>query len=75
MDIYVGFSASKEKVSGGWEMVLVGILSVIFGIYMLFNPLVGALSLVWVIGLYAVIAGIVLGVFGLFFYPKSKSKK
>lgn len=75
VDIYVGFSASKEKVSGGWVMVLVGILSVIFGIYMLFNPLVGALSLVWVIGVYAVIAGLVLGVFGLFFYPKVKASK
>lgn len=75
VDIYVGFASSKEKIPGGWVMVLIGILSVVFGIYMLFNPLVGALALVWVIGVYALIAGIALGVFGLFFYPKVKASK
>lgn len=75
VDIYVGLASSKEKVSGGWVMVLVGILSVVFGIYMLFNPLVGALALVWVIAVYAILAGIALGIFGLFFYPKVKSNK
>ena len=73
-DIYAGFAANNEKVKGSLALVLVGLLSLIFGIYVLFNPLVGALSLIWAIGLYTVIVGIVLAIFGLFFYPKKSIK-
>lgn len=77
LDIYAGFAANNEKIKGSLAMVFVGIVSLVFGIYVLFNPLQGALTLIWAIGLYAVIVGIILGIFGLFFYPKSltKSKK
>ena len=74
VDLYAGFMASNEGIKGSWFMILVGILSLVFGVYMLFNPLVGALTLVWVIGVYAIASGIVL-VAASFFINSAKAKK
>ena len=73
VDLYAGFVASNEKIKGSWFLILTGIISLIFGVYMLFNPLAGALALVWVIGLYAILSGIIL--VAASFFVKSKSKK
>ena len=74
VDLYVGFTQRKEQ-PGTWLLIIAGILAVLFGIYLLFNPLVGVLTLIWVIGLYALISGIVLGILALFAYPKVKGTK
>jgi uncharacterized membrane protein HdeD (DUF308 family) len=68
-----GVVASNEKIKGSWFLILTGIISLIFGVYMLFNPLAGALALVWVIGLYAILSGIIL--VAASFFVKSKAKK
>jgi uncharacterized membrane protein HdeD (DUF308 family) len=70
-DIYLGFSG-KGAEKGNWLFVVVGILSVLLGIYVLSAPIGGILSIIWIIGWYSVIAGFVLGILGLLFYPKSK---
>lgn len=70
-DIFVGFSA-QEKGSSNLLLILVGIISVVFGIYVLNSPLDAILDLIWVIGVYALLVGFVLGMAGLFFYPKTK---
>lgn len=75
VDIYIGLASSRDKSSGSQILILPGILSVIFGIYMLLNPLASALALVWVIGIFALTIGIILGIFGLFFYPNLKLNK
>ncbi len=46
--------------SGEWALVLSGIISIIFGLILLFQPGAGALALVLVIGVYAIIIGILL---------------
>lgn len=73
VDLYTGFVASNEKIQGSWFMIIVGILSLVFGVYMLFNPLVGALTLVWVIGIYAIASGIIL-VAASFLLKSAKAK-
>jgi uncharacterized membrane protein HdeD (DUF308 family) len=73
VDLYAGFVANNEKIKGSWFLVLTGILSLVFGVYMLFNPLAGALALVWVIGLYAILSGIIL--IAASFFVKGKAKK
>lgn len=75
IDIYIGLAGSKEKTPGSWVLVLGGILSMAFGTYMLLNPLASALALVWVIGVYSLITGIMLAIFGALFYPEVKHLK
>ena len=69
-DIYLGFSG-KGAEKGNWLFVVVGILSVLLGIFVLASPIGGILSIIWIIGWYSVISGFVLGFLGLLFYPKS----
>jgi uncharacterized membrane protein HdeD (DUF308 family) len=71
VDIFLGFS-SKVSDKSNWLFVIVGILSVLLGIFVLANPLGTILTLVWVIGWYALIVGFVVGITALLFYPKSK---
>ncbi len=49
--------ALRREMAGEWALFLVGILSVIFGIILAVLPGVGLLSLVWLIGLYALAVG------------------
>ncbi|HSB01394.1 MAG TPA: HdeD family acid-resistance protein [Anaerolineales bacterium] len=48
----------RHVLSGEWAMILVGLLSVIFGVLLFVFPGAGALSIVWLIGMYAIAAGI-----------------
>jgi len=48
-----------------WFLALCGILSILFGIVLLFNPGVGAITLVWILGTYAIFFGILLLSLGL----------
>ncbi len=43
-----------------WLTIVLGALSLIAGIVILFEPAVGALAIVWTISVYAILAGIVL---------------
>ena len=70
-DIYIGFSA-KIETGARILFVLVGIIALLFGIYVLNNPLEGILDIIWAVGFYSIIVGVVMGVTGLFFYPKVK---
>jgi uncharacterized membrane protein HdeD (DUF308 family) len=53
----------RNMVSGEWAMIFSGILSVLLGILLFAFPSVGALGLVWFIGIYAIAAGIMEMVF------------
>jgi uncharacterized membrane protein HdeD (DUF308 family) len=44
----------------GWTMALAGVLSVILGVLLALRPAAGLLSLVWVIGIYAIAFGVLL---------------
>jgi uncharacterized membrane protein HdeD (DUF308 family) len=43
---------------GGWLSVLLGVLSIIVGLLVLYNPVVGAVSLTWVMGAWFIVGGI-----------------
>ena len=42
----------------GWVLALAGALSILLGIVLLARPVAGILSLVWLIGIYAIIWGV-----------------
>lgn len=54
----------RRVIQGEWLMVLGGILSIIFGLILFAYPRTGALSMIWVIGIYAIIFGIALIMLG-----------
>lgn len=59
--IVTGFKLGKS--SGKWAMILSGVLAVILGILLLFNPVFSAAVFVAMIGAFAVIGGIMLIVY------------
>jgi uncharacterized membrane protein HdeD (DUF308 family) len=48
----------RKEIEGEWMMVLSGIVSIIFGLFLLVAPGAGALGLTVVIGVYAIVFGI-----------------
>lgn len=54
-----------QILNDAWLLGLSGILSVAFGILMIVRPGAGALSLIWIIGWYAILAGFSLIAFAL----------
>jgi uncharacterized membrane protein HdeD (DUF308 family) len=54
----------RKEISGEMLLALSGLLSVLFALMLMFRPGVSALGLVWVIGGYAVVLGIVLIMLG-----------
>lgn len=74
-DLFLGFKLTEVKASGAWLFTVVGVLSIIFAVYLAFNPLEGSLALAWLVGIYALATGIF---YGLQIYtnkPKITSKK
>lgn len=57
----------RRLIPGEWALILSGLLSILFGVLLFVFPGVGAVGLVWLIGLYAILNGISLIVlaFGL----------
>jgi uncharacterized membrane protein HdeD (DUF308 family) len=64
MEIYGAIRLRKE-IEGEWLLILNGALSVLFGLILLWRPGVGALAVVWIIGAYAIILGIIYIAFGV----------
>jgi uncharacterized membrane protein HdeD (DUF308 family) len=50
----------RQEIRGEWALILGGILSVLFGVLLAVLPGVGILSLIWLIGAYAVVFGLLL---------------
>src|SRR5436305_7303744 len=62
-EIAVAFKLRRE-IKGEWFLILMGLLSIVFAIMLLWNPLPGALALVWFIASDAIVfgfLGIILG--------------
>ncbi|MEO6913190.1 MAG: HdeD family acid-resistance protein [Candidatus Baltobacteraceae bacterium] len=48
----------RDMVKNEFWLILAGILSILFGIWILHNPFAGALAVLWVIGAYAILFGV-----------------
>ena len=59
LEIYAGISLRKQIQNEGW-MILGGLLSVIAGLYVVLRPGAGALALLWLIGGFSIVFGIML---------------
>src|SRR5262245_66417012 len=60
----IGAIKLRHEIKGEWFLILMGIVSIIFAIMLLWNPLPGALALVWLIGSYAIVFGVLGIIFG-----------
>lgn len=47
----------RKEIQGEWLFIIAGIISVIFGILVFARPLAGALAITWIIGVYAILLG------------------
>ena len=56
-ELVATFELAGER-QGDWMLGLTGILSVAFGILVALYPRSGALAIIWIIGLYAILAGV-----------------
>lgn len=74
-DIAISTKAFKAKVHFAWAYLLIGIISVLFGLYMLLNPIDGVLTIVWLFGLYAMIIGVTLLLMSILMRPISVKSK
>ena len=63
----------RHFIEGEWMMVISGILSILFGIVLFASPNQGALAMLWVIGIFAIVIGVWLIIFA--FHLRSKIKK
>lgn len=55
----------RKSIKNEWLLGLSGLLAVIFGVLMFINPGAGALAVVWVIGAYVIVFGVLLIALGL----------
>jgi uncharacterized membrane protein HdeD (DUF308 family) len=54
----------RREIQGEWFLILMGLASIIFAVLLLWNPIPGALALVWLIGSYAIVFGVLGIIFG-----------
>jgi uncharacterized membrane protein HdeD (DUF308 family) len=55
----IGAIKLRKEIDNEWLLILGGIISVLFGVGMMLAPGAGALALVWVIGAYSVVLGVI----------------
>ncbi len=48
----------RRDISGGWWLVLGGLLGIAFGILLMSNPVAGAVAVLWLIGIFAIAWGV-----------------
>jgi len=54
----------RREIKGEWFLILMGLISIIFAVMLLWNPAAGAAALIWLIAWYAVVFGILGVIFG-----------
>ncbi len=50
----------RREIKGEWLLVLVGVFSILFGLLLVFWPDPGLIAIVWLIGAYALVSGVLL---------------
>ena len=59
LEIAAAIQLRKQIANELW-LILAGVLSLLFGVLMLWQPMAGAIAIVWVIGAYAIVFGIMM---------------
>ena len=49
-----------HRAHGEWLLIANGVLSVLFGLFLVVTPVLGILTLVWLIGAYAIVFGVIM---------------
>jgi uncharacterized membrane protein HdeD (DUF308 family) len=52
----------RKVIEGEWILILAGAASVLFGVLLMLQPVAGALALVWLIGAYAIVFGVLFSI-------------
>ena len=55
----------RKSLKGEWVLALAGVFSILIGLFLAANPGTGAVAVVWIIGCYAILFGILLIFLGL----------
>jgi uncharacterized membrane protein HdeD (DUF308 family) len=63
--IEVGGALGGRGLDHRWLLGLTGVVSLVFGVLLMANPMAGTVAVVWVVGVYAVVFGVMLVVVGL----------
>jgi uncharacterized membrane protein HdeD (DUF308 family) len=53
----------REVIKNEWLLILAGIVSVAFGVWLVARPEAGALAVLWAIGIYAIVFGVLVVLF------------
>jgi uncharacterized membrane protein HdeD (DUF308 family) len=61
----VGAIRLRKEIDNEWMLILSGAVSVLFGVVLLMQPATGALALIWVIGSFAILFGVLSVAFAL----------
>lgn len=61
-EVVAGF---ELPISRDWLLMLAGVASILFGVLVFVNPGSGALAVVWLIGIYALVFGVTMLAFGI----------
>lgn len=64
MEIAAAIQLRKQLANEAW-LILGGVLSILFAAFMWWRPIAGAVAVVWVIGFYAIVFGIMMIAFSL----------
>jgi uncharacterized membrane protein HdeD (DUF308 family) len=64
LEIAAAFRLRRE-IEGEWMLALSGTMSLIFGMLVVFYPLAGAMSIAWLLGIYAAASGVLLLALGV----------
>jgi len=48
----------RKEIVDEWALILTGVISVLFGLLVLFRPLPGVVAIAWMVGIYAIISGV-----------------
>lgn len=50
----------RKEIRNEWVLIIGGVISILFGVVLVANPAAGALAMVWVIGAYALVFGVLM---------------
>ncbi|HZZ00419.1 MAG TPA: HdeD family acid-resistance protein [Candidatus Baltobacteraceae bacterium] len=59
LEIAAAVQLRKQLANEVW-LILGGVLSILFGVLMVWRPVAGALAVIWIIGAYAIVFGIIM---------------